>query len=865
MNCEIKQLWDGVFGTAWDTFLNSSSDIGAFLLCQKSRAVMFDKNAQRLLNYNHVPSYEEAYMALTSLVELNDTQTSVKVIVAEDSERCKAGYLRLKNEPNYGFSTELPLCSQSRLIMLMTQNNMPSLLALLQFEEYGNPNMSMDTISEVVLALKEALPEEALLSAMTQNKFWLYVPNMDSDKIKYLEDLQKVVKDCTQKSIHQAMQRRSITFTAGCGDEHRQPSQRMHTAEYTLFDAISKGIGSICIYSKENYEQQKNEYDSMRKVTKLIDNNLFTYHFQPIVSARNGEIIAYEALMRTEKDIDMYPLEILNMASKLDRTYDIEKATLKNTLRYISENQDLFKNKKLFINSIPAYMLSEEDWEALVRDYGELMEKLVLEMTEQTELDDGKLAIIRDRLERNQILLAIDDYGTGYSNTTNLLRYNPNYVKIDRALIAGINNKPKIEKLVSGIIEYVHANGFFALAEGVETADELKTMIRLGVDLIQGYYLSKPKPFILNEITSALCEEILEYNRIYVSEIKKVYHPGEGEIVDICRLEKEKYASIFIENDNVVLAGNKDIRVNITVQIKDGLTTKLVLKDCCITSEIGELSNIELGNETRVELWVEGNNECVKGGIHVPQTSALHVLGNGSLRVLSEGLDCYGIGEDREHSPGNIILESTGKIDIEANGDNSVAIGGGRNSHNSFIKLLGGDIKIYCSGIDSVGIGIFAGNSIIDISNCNLDIEMSSFNMIGIGSKQGRVNVHMDYFSVNVVLTGHSMCGIGTIGLGEGEIALNNGCFECNMHAYTANCIGSRDGMINCIVKDVTTKMYCEGSSIAGIGNVNGDGFVDICDSDITIRFRAKDTYALAAKEEKIKISNCVPKIFIND
>ncbi len=865
MNCDMKRLWESVFGTGWENFTNSSTDIGAFLLWHEGKEVMCDKNAQNLADFHCMPSYDELSMALASLEELNDEQVSVNLIIAEDSERCKAGYLRLKNELNYGFASALPLCPQTRLIAQMSHNSESSLLALIQIEEYGNPNMAIDAISEAILTIKEASPEETLISAVTSNKFWLYVPDFEQDKVKFLEDLQNRVKKCLKNNPDATLRRRSITFTAGCGDERQQPSQRMHTAEYTLFDAISKGIGSICLYSNEQYEQQKNEYDQMSRVTKLLDNNLFTYHFQPIVSARDGEIVAYEALMRTDKSIDMYPLEILSIASKLNRTYDIEKATMRNVLRYISENQELFKSKKIFVNSIPAYMLSDEDWDSLVQDYGELMEKLVIEMTEQTEFDNDKLALIRDRLSGNNIPLAIDDYGTGYSNTSNLLRYNPDYVKIDRALITGINNKPKIEKLVLGIIEYVHANGFFALAEGVETADELKTMIRLGVDLIQGYYISKPKPFILNDITPALCDEIQEYNRIYASEIKKVYHPAEGEIVDICRLEKERYASIFIENDNVVLSGNKDAKVNITVQIKDGMKTKLILRDCCVTSEIGELPNIELGNETELELWLEGNNECIKGGIHVPQTSTIRLLGSGSLRVLSEGLDCYGIGEDREHSPGNIILESSGRIDIEANGDNSVAIGGGRNISNSFIKLLGGDIKIYCSGIDSIGIGIFAGNSIIDISNCNLDIEMSSFNMIGIGAKQGKVDIHMDNFSAKVVLTGHSMCGIGTIGLGEGEIALKKGYFECNIHAYTANCIGSRDGAINCNIKHITTDLYCEGSSVMGIGNVNGDGCVEIGDSDVTIRFRAKDTYALAAKEDKLNIYNCIPKIRIND
>ncbi len=862
MNCINQHLWESIFGTVWEKFLNSSPDIGAFLLCHENKGVICEKNALKLANFNRTPSYDEFLLALTSLDEL---KTSINIIIVEDNEKYKAGFIRLMNEPNYGLSTELPLCSQAYIISQMTQSTVPSLLALLQLEEYGNPNMAIDAISEAVFAIKAASPENALISAVTRNKFWLYIPDFNSDKIAFLEDLQGTVKTCLEKSSDSSLNRRNITFTAGCGDERQKPSKRMHTAEFTLFDAISKGIGSICLYSDEHYEQQKNEYDKMRRFTKLVDNNLFTYHFQPIVSARTGDIVAYEALMRTDKSIDMYPLEILNIASKLERTYDIEKATMKNVLQYVSENQELFKSRKLFVNSIPAYMLSCEDWDSLVQNYGELMEKLVIEMTEQTELDNDKLAIIHDRFNRSNIPLAIDDYGTGYSNTTNLLRYNPAYVKIDRSLIDGINNKPKIEKLVSGIIEFIHANGFAALAEGVETSDELKTMIRLGADLIQGYYISKPKPFVLSEITPALCSEIVEYNRIYASEIIRVYHPAEGEVVDIRRLEEELYSSVFIEHDNVVLTGHKDVRVKITVQIKDGLKTKLTLKNCSMVSEKDDTPTIELGNDTEAEIWLEGYNECISTGIHVPQTSFLRIMGSGSLYLLSENVDCYGIGDDSEHSCGNISFEGSGRINIEANGDTCVAIGGGRNDNNATIRMLSGEFKINCSGTNAMGIGIFEGNNKIDISNCSFDIGISAANIICIGSRQGMTDICLERYSVNAVLAGHSICGIGTTDNGEGEISLDDGALDIVANGQTSNCIGSRSGSTNCCIKHSNIKLCCEGGTVSGIGNISGDGAVDISESSISINIHAKDFFPLAVNEEKLSIYKSAKNISINE
>lgn len=865
MSCKINLLWDNIFGTGCKNFLNSSPDIGAFLLYHKNKEVMCEENAQKLSKFNRMPSYDELSLALDSINELNSEQSSVSIIIIEDSDECKAGYIRLTNEPNYGLSEELPLCPQTYLIAQMTQNNTPSLLAMIQLEEYGNPNITIDAISEVICSIKTASPENTLISAVTRNKFWLYIPCFKLDKVSFLERLQSQVKKHFENTSDPTLHRRAITFTAGCGDERQQPSRRMHTAEFTLFDAISKGIGSICLYSDEHYEQQKNEYDKMRRFTKLIDNNLFTYHFQPIVSAKNGEIVAYEALMRTDKSINMFPTEILDIASKLDRTYDIEKATMKNALRYVSENQELFKSRKLFVNSIPAYMLSCEDWDYLVQNYGELMEKLVIEMTEQTELDNDRLAIIHDRFNRSNIPLAIDDYGTGYSNTANLLKYNPAYVKIDRSLIDGINNKPKIEKLVSGIIEFIHANGYSALAEGVETSEELKTMIRLGTDLIQGYYISKPKPFILSEIAPALCSEISEYNRIYAGEIMRVYHPEEGECINIRELEEEHYSSVFIENENITLIGRKNVKYKITVQIKDGLKTRLTLKNCCLISDKDDKPVIELGNDTEAEMWLEGSNECINSGIHVPQTASLHVLGSGSLNIVSNAEDCYGVGDTSERSHGSITFEGSGKICITANGDNCVAIGAGKNDGNSPIRLLSGDFKINCSGTNALGIGVFNGPGIIYLCNCILESEISASNIICMGSKSGNPHIHLEHYSIKAVLAGNIICGIGSMKTETGEIAMNDGNLEIDAHGHTINCVGSCNGSADCKVNHSTVRLYCEGGIASGIGNPNGDGGVDIYESGISICLRAKEGYGLAVKKEKLKTYNITEHISVNE
>ncbi len=109
---------------------------------------------------------------------------------------------------------------------------------------------------------------------------------------------------------------------------------------------------------------------------------------------------------------------------------------------------------------------------------------------------------------------AVDDYGPGYSNVSNLLRYTPDYVKIDRALLSGIQDSPQKQHFVKDVIEFAHSNGIVALAEGVETSEELKTVVMLGVDLLQGYYVAMPAKEMIQSINSQIADEIRQYSKL---------------------------------------------------------------------------------------------------------------------------------------------------------------------------------------------------------------------------------------------------------------------------------------------------------------------------------------------------------------
>lgn len=260
-------------------------------------------------------------------------------------------------------------------------------------------------------------------------------------------------------------------------------------------------------------EPNREDRENMRIVGKILDDNLFTYHFQPIVDARNGEIYAYEALMRSIGEVTVSPNDIIKYAGMSGRLTDVERATFYNVIGFVRENVLSFGERKVFINSIPGNHLVGEDAKHVVYLVKNIADMMVVELTERSELSDEQLSEMRNHFARLGMETAVDDYGTGYSNIINLLRYNPDYVKIDRMLLSGIDTSPQKQHFVKDIIQFASANGFKALAEGVETAAELETVINLGVDLIQGYYTARPNEEIITSIPPEIVEEIVRFSQ----------------------------------------------------------------------------------------------------------------------------------------------------------------------------------------------------------------------------------------------------------------------------------------------------------------------------------------------------------------
>lgn len=266
-------------------------------------------------------------------------------------------------------------------------------------------------------------------------------------------------------------------------------------ADFAMYQVKQGEKGHLCEFDLDQYNQRAYALQTRREFEQMIRRQQVIYHFQPIYSARNGRVVAYEALMRIPDLPTIHsPATVMKLANELGRLYDIEKITMfkaSEAFEELRRKNQVRKDALLFINSIASVSLNDEDWAHYAKKYANLLRQLVVEITEEEQLNLEALERKRT-VTGSRGVFALDDYGSGYSNGSSLLTLSPRYVKVDISIIRNIDSNTDKQRFLSSLIEYARPYGIKVLAEGVETEDELCTVLALGVDLLQGYCLARP-------------------------------------------------------------------------------------------------------------------------------------------------------------------------------------------------------------------------------------------------------------------------------------------------------------------------------------------------------------------------------------
>lgn len=594
--------------------------------------------------------------------------------------------------------------------------------------------------------------------------------------------------------------------------------------------------------------------NKIHQFSKLMDENLFTYHFQPIINAKTGDIFGYEALMRTDPDkIGMAPLEILDFAVKENRLYEIEKLTFCNTLKIMYEHSEIFKSKRIFINCLSSHLLTDEDFSKLYLDYGPLFSNIIIDVEEVTFLKNSNIKLLQKRLKETNFQIALGDYGSNNINDDCFETIKPDYIKIDRTVIRYINIDIKKQLYISNLINYARQKNIKVIAEGIENYEEFEYLTSLGVDYIQGFYTAKPTPELIPVIPEDIIQKLIRINHKKFTESanEKIYETkGETELIP-SDIASKMFTSIIILEKEITFKGIPEEITDLLLIIPDN-------HDCIVTLENQTLRAadhpcITLGKNSSLILLLVGENQLMNDGIRVPETANLTIVGDGNLTIHANRSNKVGIGGTDSQSYGNITLASSGNISVFSNGNISVGIGGGRNTSDSVIRLKSGNLLVETNGYTTVGIGSMLGNSKIEINNCSLKLKVEGTKAIGIGSIQGSVDI-ITAGNLNLKCYARSGIAIGVLEEGDGSIKVNGGSLFLHFNTHTGTGIGAVKDRLQIELQDVDVQITGEGSDTVGIGDHSGLSHVVVHGGILSIQLSSGNSLLTGILQQKLII-----------
>lgn len=254
---------------------------------------------------------------------------------------------------------------------------------------------------------------------------------------------------------------------------------------------------------------------------QIIEQQKINTFFQPIIGARGQSIFAYEALSRGPAD-SLYcsPVHLFEEAKRQKQLFALEAVCRSRAIENFTRQK---LTGKLFLNVSPETLLQSDHHSGLTLDllqnYDLKPEQVVIEITEHSPTHDYEL--MRAAVEHYQgegFSIAIDDLGAGYSSLRLWSELKPEYVKIDRHFVSGIESDKVKRDFVRSITEIARAVNSQVIAEGIETRQEFETLSEINVDYLQGYYFARPNPQPVREVSKSaqvVWKQIKESREMY--------------------------------------------------------------------------------------------------------------------------------------------------------------------------------------------------------------------------------------------------------------------------------------------------------------------------------------------------------------
>ena len=355
---------------------------------------------------------------------------------------------------------------------------------------------------EVTKRISSCLRKIDTLSRIGGDEFVLLLLDLNNEN-EFINSVERIL-DIVQQTF--LIDNSTINISASLGvtlfpQNDNDADTLLRHADQAMYMAKQKGKNQYCLFDTHLNQQAFQHEQEINRIKQALTDNEFFLYYQPKVNLKNGQVLGFEALIRwqhPQKGL-LLPADFLPIIENTDCMLEVSNWVIATALKQLNQWQQEDIKLTISINIAPCHLIQQDFVSQLQQHLAHYPnvspEYLELEVLETAALDDViRVSGIMKACVKLGVNFSLDDFGTGYSSLTYLRNLPARTLKIDQTFIRDMLVDPEDMAIVVGTIGLAKAFHREVIAEGVETVEHGRELIKIGCELAQGYGIAKPMP-----------------------------------------------------------------------------------------------------------------------------------------------------------------------------------------------------------------------------------------------------------------------------------------------------------------------------------------------------------------------------------
>ncbi len=393
-------------------------------------------------------------------------------------------------------------------------SRVPGLLAVafIDVDRFKHINASLghragdDILVELARRIRAVLRPSDTVARLGADEFVVLCDALESER-EAMALASRLVAALATPFVVQGAEQRDIYASVSVGialsnDASIDAEAIVRDAGTAMHRAKEQGGGHVEVFDAEARNRSVARFEVESELRRALEQDELCVYYQPVVDL-TGRLEKVEALVRWSHPSGriVLPGDFVPLAEASGLIVQLGDMVLHMACQQVNlwrRQHPALADLGVAVNISSAQLRSEDavsNMTTIVESTGLPLSALLLELTESVLMDERTGAVSKlTALRSLGVRLAVDDFGTGYSSLLYLRRYPLDMLKIDRSFVAGLVDNPEDATIVDAVVRLGHSFGLQTVAEGVETADQLRLLRGLGCDMGQGHFWARPLP-----------------------------------------------------------------------------------------------------------------------------------------------------------------------------------------------------------------------------------------------------------------------------------------------------------------------------------------------------------------------------------